>query len=175
METLKNSICGISLLLASYAGVVVAQEPTESQPGNTADRAIEEIVVLGKPALSYGAHLRRVERELIAIFNANNDSPAFHINCRKISHTGSHIKQRICEPIFLSTSSFRRTQHHWKASNYLIAVVTRLHNNKDSNDAFSKKVAALIGSNDAFNDKVTEYADLVWNTGFSYSFLSSDS
>ena len=75
------------------------------------DRPIEEIQVLGSRTL-YSIRMEIVDEEnkIFAMFNELNSDDDFDILCDKIAPTGSHIRQRVCEPRFVTETRARMAQ-----------------------------------------------------------------
>jgi len=66
------------------------------------DEAIEEIIVISeltKPALE--AHIIAVEEDFFGLFNEKNGNKNLDFECRREVATGTHMPQRVCEPVFL--------------------------------------------------------------------------
>jgi hypothetical protein len=64
--------------------------------------AIEEIIViseLSKPALE--AQIIAVENDFFGLFNEKNGNKNLDFECRREVATGTHLPQRVCEPVFL--------------------------------------------------------------------------
>ncbi|GEM_PF-454856 len=75
------------------------------------DRPIEEIQVLGSRTL-YSIRMEIVDEEnrIFSMFNELNSDDDFDILCDNIAPTGSHIKQRVCEPRFVTETRARMAQ-----------------------------------------------------------------
>lgn len=72
---------------------------------------IEEIIVIGelsKPALR--AQIIRVENDIYNFYNEHNGDKKLDIECMEIALTGTHIKQRVCEPVFWSEARQDQTR-----------------------------------------------------------------
>ena len=77
------------------------------------DRPIEEIQVLGTRTL-YSIRMEIVDEEnkIFSMFNELNSDDRFDILCDNIAPTGSHIKQRVCEPRFVTDMRARMAQDY---------------------------------------------------------------
>ena len=75
------------------------------------DRPIEEIQVLGSRTL-YSIRMEIVDEEnkIFSMFNELNSDDDFDILCDNIAPTGSHIRQRVCEPRFVTETRARMAQ-----------------------------------------------------------------
>ena len=87
---------------------------TNNSPDSRAqdsDRPIEEIQVLGSRTL-YSIRMEIVDEEnrIFSMFNELNSDDDFDILCDKIAPTGSHIRQRVCEPRFVTETRARMAQ-----------------------------------------------------------------
>lgn len=76
-------------------------------------RPIEEIQVLGTRTL-YSIRMEIVDEEnkIFSMFNELNSDDRFDILCDNIAPTGSHIKQRVCEPRFVTDMRARMAQDY---------------------------------------------------------------
>ena len=85
---------------------------TSSIP-QASDRPIEEIQVLGTRTL-YSIRMEIVDEEnkIFSMFNELNSDDRFDIFCDNIAPTGSHIKQRVCEPRFVTDMRARMAQDY---------------------------------------------------------------
>ena len=87
---------------------------TKNPPDNRtqdSDRPIEEIQVLGSRTL-YSIRMEIVDEEnkIFSMFNELNSDDDFDILCDNIAPTGSHIRQRVCEPRFVTETRARMAQ-----------------------------------------------------------------
>ena len=86
---------------------------TDSPKGNPrdSDRPIEEIQVLGSRTL-YSIRMEIVDEEnkIFSMFNELNSDDDFDILCDNIAPTGSHIRERVCEPRFVTETRARMAQ-----------------------------------------------------------------
>ena len=86
---------------------------TDSANSNLADsdRPIEEIQVLGSRTL-YSIRMEIVDEEnkIFSMFNELNSDDDFDILCDSIAPTGSHIRERVCEPRFVTETRARMAQ-----------------------------------------------------------------
>ena len=75
------------------------------------DRPIEEIQVLGSRTL-YSIRIEIVDEEnkIFSMFNELNSDDDFDILCDNIAPTGSHIRERVCEPRFVTETRARMAQ-----------------------------------------------------------------
>ena len=75
------------------------------------DRPIEEIQILGSRTL-YSIRMEIVDEEnkIFSMFNELNSDNDFDILCDNIVPTGSHIRQRVCEPRFVTETRARMAQ-----------------------------------------------------------------
>ena len=75
------------------------------------DRPIEEIQVLGSRTL-YSIRMEIVDEEnkIFSMFNELNSDDDFDILCDNIAPTGSHIRERVCEPRFVTETRARMAQ-----------------------------------------------------------------
>ena len=97
----------------TISGNQVEVETDNSPDGRTpdSDRPIEEIQVLGSRTL-YSIRMEIVDEEnkIFSMFNELNSDDDFDILCDNIAPTGSHIKQRVCEPRFVTETRARMAQ-----------------------------------------------------------------
>ena len=86
---------------------------TTSSIPQASDRPIEEIQVLGTRTL-YSIRMEIVDEEnkIFSMFNELNSDDRFDIFCDNIAPTGSHIKQRVCEPRFVTDMRARMAQDY---------------------------------------------------------------
>ena len=86
---------------------------TTSSIPQASDRPIEEIQVLGTRTL-YSIRMEIVDEEnkIFSMFNELNSDDKFDILCDNIAPTGSHIKQRVCEPRFVTDMRARMAQDY---------------------------------------------------------------
>ncbi len=90
-----------SILSASLSGLLLAlltALPAVAQD-NAEDGEVVVIAELNRAEVTQ--FIEEAEDQLYAIFNANNDDDRFDIECGDFTPTGSHIKQRVCEPRFM--------------------------------------------------------------------------
>ena len=87
-------------------------DATSSIP-QASGRPIEEIQVLGTRTL-YSIRMEIVDEEnkIFSMFNELNSDDRFDILCDNIAPTGSHIKQRVCEPRFVTDMRARMAQDY---------------------------------------------------------------
>ena len=87
-------------------------DATSSIP-QASGRPIEEIQVLGTRTL-YSIRMEIVDEEnkIFSMFNELNSDDRFDIFCDNIAPTGSHIKQRVCEPRFVTDMRARMAQDY---------------------------------------------------------------
>ena len=90
------------------------ESETNNSPDSRAqdsDRPIEEIQVLGSRTL-YSIRMEIVDEEnkIFSMFNELNSDDDFDILCDNITPTGSHIRQRVCEPRFVTETRARMAQ-----------------------------------------------------------------
>ena len=87
-------------------------DATSSIP-QASGRPIEEIQVLGTRTL-YSIRMEIVDEEnkIFSMFNELNSDDRFDIFCDNIAPTGSHIKQRVCEPRFVTDMRARIAQDY---------------------------------------------------------------
>ena len=87
-------------------------DATSSIP-QASGRPIEEIQVLGTRTL-YSIRMEIVDEEnkIFSMFNELNSDDRFDILCDNIAPTGSHIKQRVCEPRFVTETRAQMTQDY---------------------------------------------------------------
>mgnify|MGYP001230297646 FL=1 len=85
------------------------------------DRPIEEIQVLGTRTL-YSIRMEIVDEEnkIFSMFNELNSDDRFDILCDNIAPTGSHIKQRVCEPRFVTETRAQMTQDYVRGIGMLV-------------------------------------------------------
>ena len=97
----------------AIGGNQVEVETNNSPDSRTqdSDRPIEEIQVLGSRTL-YSIRMEIVDEEnkIFSMFNELNSDDDFDILCDNIAPTGSHIKQRVCEPRFVTETRARMAQ-----------------------------------------------------------------
>ena len=97
----------------TISGNQVEAETNNSPDGRTpdSDRPIEEIQVLGSRTL-YSIRMEIVDEEnkIFSMFNELNSDDDFDILCDNIAPTGSHIRQRVCEPRFVTETRARMAQ-----------------------------------------------------------------
>ena len=93
---------------------------TSSMP-QASDRPIEEIQVLGTRTL-YSIRMEIVDEEnkIFSMFNELNSDDRFDILCDNIAPTGSHIKQRVCEPRFVTETRAQMTQDYVRGIGMLV-------------------------------------------------------
>ena len=86
---------------------------TATSTPQASDRPIEEIQVLGTRTL-YSIRMEIVDEEnkIFSMFNELNSDDRFDILCDNIAPTGSHIKQRVCEPRFVTDMRARMAQDY---------------------------------------------------------------
>ncbi len=86
---------------------------TTSTTPQASDRPIEEIQVLGTRTL-YSIRMEIVDEEnkIFSMFNELNSDDKFDIFCDDIAPTGSHIKQRVCEPRFATETRAQMSQDY---------------------------------------------------------------
>ena len=86
---------------------------TATSTPQASDRPIEEIQVLGTRTL-YSIRMEIVDEEnkIFSMFNELNSDDRFDIFCDNIAPTGSHIKQRVCEPRFVTDMRARMAQDY---------------------------------------------------------------
>jgi hypothetical protein len=116
-DCVKLLLCSIfvclPLVLAAQELVVDESLPKQSsseQPSVDesvervkSSRPIEEITVVGQKSLArLGRLVVDKQEEIFAFFNENNSSDKFDIICKRRAATGTYIKERVCEPRFLS-------------------------------------------------------------------------
>ena len=84
-------------------------------------RPIEEIQVLGTRTL-YSIRMEIVDEEnkIFSMFNELNSDDRFDILCDNIAPTGSHIKQRVCEPRFVTETRAQMTQDYVRGIGMLV-------------------------------------------------------
>ena len=96
---------------------------TDSKNSNFADsdRPIEEIRVTGGRTL-YSIRMEIVDEEnkIFSMFNELNSDDKFDIFCDNIAPTGSHIKQRVCEPRFVTETRAQMTQDYMRGIGVLV-------------------------------------------------------
>lgn len=97
----------------TIGGNQVEVETNNSKDSRTqdSDRPIEEIQVLGSRTL-YSIRMEIVDEEnkIFSMFNELNSDDDFDILCDNITPTGSHIRQRVCEPRFVTETRARMAQ-----------------------------------------------------------------
>ena len=97
----------------TISGNQVEVETNNSTDNRTqdSDRPIEEIQVLGSRTL-YSIRMEIVDEEnkIFSMFNELNSDDDFDILCDNIAPTGSHIRQRVCEPRFVTETRARMAQ-----------------------------------------------------------------
>ena len=91
--------------------VEVETNNTPDSRTQDSDRPIEEIQVLGSRTL-YSIRMEIVDEEnkIFSMFNELNSDDDFDILCDNIAPTGSHIRQRVCEPRFVTETRARMAQ-----------------------------------------------------------------
>ena len=102
---MKKFILIVSIL--SLSPFSLAQDADEAEN----ETEIEEIIVIGE--LSRRAvreQIIRVENDIYAFYNERNGDPELDIICDDIAVTGTHIKQRVCEPVFWTKARNRNIQ-----------------------------------------------------------------
>ena len=94
---------------------------TTSSIPQASDRPIEEIQVLGTRTL-YSIRMEIVDEEnkIFSMFNELNSDDRFDILCDNIAPTGSHIKQRVCEPRFVTETRAQMTQDYVRGIGMLV-------------------------------------------------------
>ena len=94
---------------------------TSSSIPQASDRPIEEIQVLGTRTL-YSIRMEIVDEEnkIFSMFNELNSDDRFDILCDNIAPTGSHIKQRVCEPRFVTETRAQMTQDYVRGIGMLV-------------------------------------------------------
>jgi hypothetical protein len=94
---------------------------TTSSIPQVSDRPIEEIQVLGTRTL-YSIRMEIVDEEnkIFSMFNELNSDDRFDILCDNIAPTGSHIKQRVCEPRFVTETRAQMTQDYVRGIGMLV-------------------------------------------------------
>ena len=94
---------------------------TSSSIAQASDRPIEEIQVLGTRTL-YSIRMEIVDEEnkIFSMFNELNSDDRFDILCDNIAPTGSHIKQRVCEPRFVTETRAQMTQDYVRGIGMLV-------------------------------------------------------
>ena len=94
---------------------------TATSTPQASDRPIEEIQVLGTRTL-YSIRMEIVDEEnkIFSMFNELNSDDRFDILCDNIAPTGSHIKQRVCEPRFVTETRAQMTQDYVRGIGMLV-------------------------------------------------------
>ena len=94
---------------------------TTSSIPQASGRPIEEIQVLGTRTL-YSIRMEIVDEEnkIFSMFNELNSDDRFDIFCDNIAPTGSHIKQRVCEPRFVTETRAQMTQDYVRGIGMLV-------------------------------------------------------
>ena len=94
---------------------------TTSSIPQASDRPIEEIQVLGTRTLhSIRMEIVDEENKIFSMFNELNSDDRFDILCDNIAPTGSHIKQRVCEPRFVTETRAQMTQDYVRGIGMLV-------------------------------------------------------
>ena len=60
------------------------------------------------------------ENKIFSMFNELNSDDKFDIFCDNIAPTGSHIKQRVCEPRFVTETRAQMTQDYMRGIGVLV-------------------------------------------------------
>ena len=84
---------------------------------DTNQSEIEEIIVIGELSKrAVRAQIIRVENDIYSFYNERNGNSDLDIECRSVTLTGTHIPQRVCEPVFWTKARNRQVQgliHEW--------------------------------------------------------------
>jgi hypothetical protein len=150
-----------SLVLASFAallsGHVLAQRPVEEP---------EEIVVRAKPLNRYRAEIEVARDEMIRLFNEANDGDDNDVRCRYDAPTGSRIPVRVCFSAAqdrASAGAARSLLNGLLMGRGLETVGAAQNAASGESNAmveFDKEWRRVMGTNQRFNDAVTQYREL---------------
>ena len=84
--------------------------PPELEPGEV----IDEIIVYGDMSLgALRGKVRIAEDRAFTMFNELNDKHEFKVLCTNESHTGSHLRKRMCRPLYVDKLK-REASRNWR-------------------------------------------------------------
>jgi hypothetical protein len=93
---LVPTVCSLGII-----DVAFAQETGNDGDGyETPIQADEEVVVVGRSLGDLRRQIQLAQEAVFAKFNEINSDDAFDVRCRRVTPTGTHISQRVCEPNF---------------------------------------------------------------------------
>ena len=142
--SLAGGFCLAALAAASYA-----QEAADP----AADEAYDEIEVVGKARLdTLRTRLYQSEVDVYDLFNDLNDQNEFDVLCVDHAPTGSHIKERYCEPRFVKEL---RSEAYRDGRNNRISQSKY----RKKQEQFSEIMEQLANDNPALLKALVEYSE----------------
>ncbi len=134
----------------------IAQE-AEAETDAEVLEPLEEIIVVAPRSLSsMRVEIRRVEENVLALFNAMNDDHDYDIRCRQEAPLGSHIPVRICNPRFVDRLIGRETQLYLRTGVYTEPVgEIRQHQ-----EVLNEMMRTMVEENPQLRDEMQLFYDL---------------
>lgn len=121
---------------------LVAQENTEEEG--------EVIVIAELNRREVTQFIEEAEDQLYAIFNANNDDDRFDVECRSVTPTGSHIKQRVCEPRFMTEARAKNVSESRLANETLLTDSGLIADQSGMYSQLTEKMEEMAANNAEF-------------------------
>ena len=122
-------ILPIGVALGQAEDVIVISELTEAQVN-------EQIIA--------------VETDLYAMFNAQNTDKNFNIECRQATFTGTHMPERVCEPVFLTMARVENNRDFVEGLSMLLSADALREQLKVEFDSLNEQLARLAKDNQQF-------------------------
>lgn len=115
------------------------------------DNSDKEVFVLDDMSKSeVKKHIVKVEDDVYRVFNANNSTDEFDINCRMEKPTGTYIPQRVCQPEFLAKAQQRNTNDYLRGVDSQLSQEALMNEFTEEFEQVSAEYAQLYKENATF-------------------------
>lgn len=140
----------ISLILTlGLSGTLLAQDDSIQ---------IDEILVEGSATLlQLRARVENAQRAVFASYNLLNEDNYYDIRCRFETSTGSHIIERVCEPVFVARLQAAATQDLLDGFGNPAALQQQV---REATVAMEANMLALTNEHPELLDQTREYMQL---------------
>ena len=113
----------------------------------TAQEDGEVIVISELNRSQVRREIKLVEQDLYSVFNESIDDEDMHIECYEIIPTGSHLKEQICEPRFMTEARAQNANDSQFGITTQLAQNSLVEQHKAELDALQKKMEEMTKEN----------------------------
>lgn len=175
MRTATNNVgLAAGILLFTFAGSSLQAQSSEVMEAPVRELPEEVIITGNQPLKQLKRQIEQAQDQMFGLFNELNDDDRYDIKCREEKPLGTRISQRVCRPVFLSSSMEQNGKAFLQGVQNMSGIIA-----PDGQGAgvvstmppqaeivyrypiLKEKMTALVEQNSAFADSVAKHHELL--------------